>query len=314
MFFVSSKCIRLAAFLMALSVLSIETAKPQNNAASAGLAFLKVTPDARGIAMGGAQVASAAGAQALVWNPAGILNDLGSGSNSTSFEAAFTHFESFHGISHDFVGTALQKKAFAYAFGAILTSVSDIELRDERPTAEPLGHFGANFVAWNLAMAVRAGRRWQTGVGLKYIYEKIFHYSATGVAIDLGAQVSTPFRNITAGIVLQHLGRMGRLQDERTSLPTNFRIGLEGVTEMVLARWAVEGGVYRYGNAFAAVGAEFRVGSQAHLRAGYRYASNAKAFSTGVGVYIARYAFSYAFLPHGDDLGDTHQISANVRF
>ena len=297
----------------ALSLPANARGGPAGDAGKAGLSFLKVRTDARGVAMGGAQVGSASGVRAIVWNPAGILNGQRTGNASAPLEAAFTHHESFQGVSHDFLGIALQRGAVAYAFGIFLSAVGDIELRDERPTAEPLAYFGASFVASEFAVALRTRNNVQVGIGVKYLYEKIFHYSASGFAVDLGAQIPTPVETIVAGVVVQHLGRMGTLRSAATSLPTNVRVGLEARTAAPSAVWGVEIGTYRFGDMFASIGTEVNVAPRTYLRAGYRLGSDLNAFNAGAGVEIARYAFGYAYAPYGRELGETHQMSLVVR-
>jgi hypothetical protein len=97
--------------------------------------FLKISTSARGVGVGGAQVAIAQGVSSIAFNPAGMLtvSDWGVGSSYTSW---------FAGIQHSYVGVVKNISGFG-AVGLSLTMLTTGDIIETTPS-QPEGT-GLNF-------------------------------------------------------------------------------------------------------------------------------------------------------------------------
>ena len=296
-----------------ISILALFFIEPlyAGDASSTGMAFLKNGGDAASTAMGGAAVSNSSGASAIYWNPAGLV------SNKSS-EAIFSHQEWLAGSINQHIGITFPGNNISFGLGAAFSGVSDIERRDERPTIEPLGYFSANSIAFSLSAAKAQGKDIQFGVTLKLLYEKIFTYSANGIAVDLGIKKRLNFHDIDAAVVVKDLGGMSSLNVESTQLPARITGGISGnflPYSSSTINWSLDAGKYFDSSAFLRFGGELALNKTLDLRAGYRKNSeNSSGYSAGFGINRKRYRFDYAYLPFDFNLSDTHQISFRIGF
>lgn len=175
--------------------------------------FLQIGVGPRAMAQGGAFVAAADDASSLYWNPAGLARLEGS-------EALAAHSEWLADVNFDYLGVGLNLGDMGTLGVAVtMLSVPDMLVRTE----DRQEGTGEVFDAADLALAVSYGRaitdRFTFGATVKYIQQRIWHSTATGVAIDLGTQFRTDFfGGLTIGAVLYNFGTDMRLdgRDLRT--------------------------------------------------------------------------------------------------
>jgi len=196
--------------------------------------------------------------------------------------------------------------------------VGDIERRDERPTVEPLGYFSANSVALSLSAAKSQGNDIQIGVTFKFLYEKIFTYSANGFAVDFGIKKQLSFHDLSAAVVVKDLGGMSSLNVESTQLPARITGGISGdflPYSSSTFKWSFDAGKYFDSSAFIRFGGDLALNETLNLRAGYRKNSkNSSGYSAGFGIHRKGYRFDYAYLPFDFNFRDTHQITFRIGF
>jgi len=281
------------------------------DASSTGMAFLKVGGDAASTAMGGAAVSNSSGTSAMYWNPAGLANN-------QSSEAIFSHQEWLEGSINQQLGITFPGNKISFGLSAAFSGVSDIERRDERPTVEPLGYFSANSVALSLSVAKAQGEDIRIGVTFKFLYEKIFTYSANGFAVDLGIIKQLGFHDISAAVVVKDLGGMSSLNVESTQLPARITAGISGdflTFSSSNVNWSLDAGKYFDSSTFIRFGGDLALNETLNLRAGYRKNSeNSSGYTAGFGLHRKRYRFDYAYLPFDFSFSDTHQISFRIGF
>ena len=298
-------------FLLSLITLFFTEPLYAGDASSTGMAFLKIGGDAASTAMGGAAVANSSGTSAIYWNPAGLANN-------ESSEAIFSHQEWLAGSINQQLGITFPGDKISFGLSAAFSGVSDIERRDERPTIEPLGYFSANSLALSLSAAKAQGNDIQIGVTLKFLYEKIFTYSANGFAVDLGIKKQLGFHDISAAVVVKDIGGMSSLNVESTQLPARVTGGISGdflPYSSSTINWSLDAGKYFDSSAFLRFGGELALNETLNLRAGYRKNSESSSgYTAGFGINRERYRFDYAYLPFDFNLSDTHQISFRIRF
>ena len=274
-----------------------------------GLSFLKIGVDAASSAMGGAAVASTSNASAAYWNPAGIAV-------SDEMNVIFSNQKWLAGSNNQFLSLNIPSDKLNFGLSVALSGVGDIERRDESPTVEPLEYFSSNSMAMSFSAATALNNNLKIGATIKFLYEKIHIYSATGFAFDLGLIKDFNFLNLKSALVLKDRGSMSTLSNESTSLPTRITGGLSSGFDRgnsLRLNWAFDVGKYLESDSFVRIGGELIHNDMLSLRSGYRRNSeNSSGITAGIGISLKRYSFDYAFLPFDFNLGDTHQISFGI--
>jgi len=184
-------------------------------------AFLEIGAGARAQAMGGAFTAVANDATAMYWNPAGI-------SRLGRLEANFTYANWFLDTQYAYTGLvapignsmAVGLNVTHFGFGEQVVRTID------RP--EGTGEvYDANDLALALAFGMNLTDRFSFGVNAKYIHQSIWHESASGFALDMGALYDTPLNGLKLGFAIQNFGTDMKLagRDIRRAYdpdPTNY--------------------------------------------------------------------------------------------
>lgn len=308
--------------------------------------FLKLGVGARPIAMGGTFVAEANDLSALYWNPAGLTS-------LTGAAVQFAHTKYLADINYSFA-------AFGTNLGGMGTLAAAIIYLDSgdmlvRTTREPEGT-GERFKVQDFAIQLSYARaltdRFSIGGSAKFIQERIWHSSASSVAIDVGTLFVTPYERLRLGASFSNFGPKmsmgGRdiifsedptpnqdgvvdivnstyLMDDHP-LPLLFRIGLSWDAvqtrdhRIVISTDAAHpNDNYEYVN----FGAEYNFRGLVALRSGYRSlfvvdadSEQGLTFGGGLDVRIdgaMRARFDYAFADFGR-LESTHWFTVDLSF
>ena len=162
--------------------------------------FLQMEVGARAVALGGAFVGLADDASALYWNPAGIR----------VLDGIRTHYQItnlYAGVKHHF-GGVIYPLTRAYSLGLVANyvDVGDMEVT----TLEKPEGTGESFTASSMALGVTFASaltdRVYVGVTAKYIQEKIWMESGSGVAVDIGTVYNIADIGLRIGMALTNLG------------------------------------------------------------------------------------------------------------
>lgn len=198
-----------------LAVCALAAAPQAQNVSRAGTtagAFLQIGVGPRAAALGGAFTAAVDDATALYWNPAGLAR-------MTTGEVVSAHSEWIGDINHDYLGVALPFAGGVVGASVTLLGVPDMEVRTELNQAGT----GETFDASDLALGLTYGRaitdRFALGGTVKLVQQRIWHSTASGVAVDLGTQFRTDFfGGLTIGAQISNFGTDMRLngRDLRT--------------------------------------------------------------------------------------------------
>jgi len=280
------------------------------SAAGTGLAFLKLGAGSRAAAMGEAYTAVVDDASGTYWNPAGLVN-------MDNTELIFTHNKWLQDVTNEFVALRFGAGKSAFGFSFMSNTIDGIERR-VGPSAEPLDVLEAHDIMFGIsyARAFNASLTW--GVTVKYLYEKIYVESSSGVAADFGLHYRTKIKGLRAGLVLQNFGYVTELRDEATQLPQTVRAGLAYQLPMQVFNGSIllasDWMKILDGNSHINMGFEYAFINYLSLRFGYQTGYDDKGISAGFGVQIKRYLLDYAYVPFSSDLGNSHRISFGVRF
>jgi hypothetical protein len=266
--------------------------------AQSGLAFLRIGPDAAGLALGDAGTAVADGPFVAERNPAGLA------------DAAGTAF----GLSHHVWIADVRTYAAAASFragerggiGLYVRATGSGNLEARQFPGDPDGLFDAQFLVAGIAYGRSFGPV-HAGLSVTYLSEKIFAVSADGVAADFGVR-GFPVRGLRLAAAYLHAGSMDELEQRRTRLPRTVRGAVAIYPFRVLAM--LDGTVLAEAFLTAEVSrnlvdevTQWHIGASGHVldtvqaRIGYVVNDDLRGFSFGAGVGVARFQVDYALLP-----------------
>lgn len=178
---------------------------------------------ARGTALGGSNLATTKGLEAIHWNPAGVSHISGTG------EAMFSHMNYIADIGVNYGAIAIN----AEDFGTIALSIKSLDFGNIDVTTEdfPEGTgstYSPSFSVIGLTYSRMLTDRISVGATVKLISENIVRTSATGFGFDAGVQYSfsadSPLPGLKFAVALKNLGPSMQYDGEdleRMVLPPN---------------------------------------------------------------------------------------------
>jgi hypothetical protein len=232
------------ALIVVFSLFSVGLASAQK-VGSTSMQFLKVMPSARGAALGEAYSVMALGAEAIHWNPAGVVGVRGHELSATYVDWLFDS----------------QQGALAYAVslgrrGSVGLQLQYVdfgtfeETTNERPYINDPnnpGFTGRTFRPYSymigLAYARELTDRFALGFGAKFAHESLFDQRsvgamvrqgvmeevntyASGLLFDFGIRYVTGYRSVEIGAAVQNFGPDVTYAVESYPVPLMFRVGI----------------------------------------------------------------------------------------
>lgn len=174
---------------------------------TAGALELLLPFGARGYSLGGSTVSVASGIEALNWNPAGMSL------TPNTVEMFFSRLNYIADINSNSAVVASK----LWDFGSIALSIKSLDFGKIEETTEdyPEGtgyYFSPSYVTLGISYSKRISDRLSVGITGKYVIEKFFQTSATGVAFDAGIQYIAGNTGLMFGIVLKNIGPSMRFE------------------------------------------------------------------------------------------------------
>ncbi|MHB2148714.1 PorV/PorQ family protein [Calditrichota bacterium LG25] len=193
--------------------------------------FLKIGPSARALGMGGAFTAIDDDISLLHWNPAGLAR-------MTANEALFTHTSWIAGTNYDYMAVGIK----IYNVGTIALVVSSFGSgdMDVRTVDMPDGtgeKFNTSDLMIGLGFARNLTDRFSIGGTVKYIHQRLWHMTASTVALDIGTLFTTPFYGIRLGASMSNFGPKMRLDGRDIKFAQDPDPLHEGNVEFVNAQY-----------------------------------------------------------------------------
>jgi len=318
------------------------------------LQFLKVMPTARATAMGDAYASLSGGADAVFWNPAGLVTTEN------------------HEVTTTLTMWLIDTKQIALAYGLPMgdwgtlgfqVQYIDYETMQETraefvelvvpPNGEPFfnsGLTGRSFTPYAFVVGVSYARaftdKFSAAVTAKYVRESLWsdqtitivnnetgesttYKTYAGVLLfDFGMLYDTGFRSVTLGVSVQNFGSQVTFADVAHPAPLAFRLGVssnlfgrEGLlfqddqNRLTLAYDLFQPNDYHQQ---MHLGAEYSFSEWVALRAGYKfeYDSEGATFGAGVRADVADWLvrMDYSYGQMSEYLNDVHRISLGVQF
>ncbi|MCX6835284.1 MAG: PorV/PorQ family protein [candidate division Zixibacteria bacterium] len=305
-------CILLTVLVVSITAGAVSAGSINSGAGTSAFSFLKINVGGRAVGMGGAFTGLADDEAALYYNPAGLVSF-----EEGRFIAEYHNY--FVGLQSGFVGYVHPlSEDRAYGLQASYLNYGEFTQTDRAGNVE--GTFGGGDLMLAGSFALRRSQEFMLGITAKFIYEKIQEYSATGLAVDLGARYTTNRGRYGGGLLIQNLGaQLSSLgEGSKASLPTTLRAGLSARPPGLNTVFATDLILPFDNDLEFALGAEYINFKPLFLRMGWNsfgsnfrtdYSDNGLAgLSFGVGVDYHSLQFSYAFTPAAD-LGDSHRVT-----
>jgi hypothetical protein len=314
----------------------------QKKVGTTAVSFLEIAVGARGMAMGEAHVAVANDVTSLYWNPGGVTQIGGS-------QVSFQYTDWIIDTKLNYAAAIFRVRPNMYvgahfnSFDSGTMKVTDVLFPDG--TGEV---FRVQDVSLGLSYAQQLTEFFSMGGNVKFVQSTIWRMKASAMAIDMGFQYQTPFKNMNLGFSISNFGSEMKLQGDNTAirvdldprasgnndgilgnlglrswdLPLIFRIGLgyKIIDTPNQSLLITSDAVYpNNNNPYINSGVEYGFRNSFFLRGGY-----ANAFLTdteglghirlGFGVKLAdRISADYAYSDRGI-LGGINTLGATVKF
>ncbi len=324
-------------FLLLFTVVGIYA--QYSNLGTAGAQFLQIPVDARYSALGSAVVGIVNDASSIFWNPAGLANI-----NSTSVHFSFFNWFKFFDVNALSIGRNFGDIGIIGA-SILVLNMEKMEITTE---TEPNGtgrYFDAQDMAIGLSYARNLTDKFRFGITMKYIYQRIFNETASGVAFDIGTQYTLDFNNLTIAMAMTNFGSdlnmsgedLNVVHDRNNSFPLNrltparlitddyplplhFQVGIAMdllTSEFVKSKIAIDASHPNDNKERIHLGTEFTFFDLLALRGGYKYNYDDENFTFGVGLktIFSDYKLGIDYsLSAFKILPDVHRISLNLEF
>jgi hypothetical protein len=167
-----------------------------------GMQFLKIAPDARSAAMGGAVVGLVNDASAMYWNPAGITS-IDTGKVTTQF----SHTRWFGNSQVNYGAVAFKAGKLSYV-GVNVLSLGFNETK-ETTEFEPNGT-GRNVLMGSTSIGVTFAKiltnNFSFGIQTKFAQEVIANVTVNNVLFDLGLTYNIGIKNSRFGVTFTNFG------------------------------------------------------------------------------------------------------------
>ncbi len=166
---------------------------------TAGAMELRVPVGARQLALGGADIAGATGAEALYWNPAGIAAGEATDLLLTHTEYLSTMQVEYAGLTSHAMGGTIGASFKALSLGDLIVTTED--------SPDGTGEVSTpTFTVAQLGSAKQMTDKVRFGGSVSLISEKILQSQATGLCADFGFQYDPLWRGLKFGFAMKNFG------------------------------------------------------------------------------------------------------------
>jgi len=296
--------------------------------------WLKIESGARGIGMGGSQVASGRGLSGAYYNPASIAFIKGS-------EAYFSKSAYLAGITHNTLayGTRLTPTDY-FGLHLFYLDSGDMEVTTV-PSPNGTGeYFNVLDISLRLIYGKQLTDRLRIGGSIKYIREQIYTTYMQSFVFDLGSNFNTGINGIILGMSVSNFGPdvkfsgkgldvvvpestdiSGKLSKitKAFSVPLVFRLGIqkdvfggdeESESRLTVSVDAINPIDY---TVYGGLGVEYSWNDMVFIRGGTHLFHDTAGLSLGGGLKWKIIVVDYAYVNYGI-LEETHQFGISLEF
>ncbi|MBI4723036.1 MAG: PorV/PorQ family protein [Candidatus Stahlbacteria bacterium] len=258
-----------------------------------GIAWLKISPSARGIGLGNAYISAVDDPTAGWWNPGALARIEGTHFN-------FTHTQDFMS-RQEFLGACIKRGVNAYGLTVSGLFINGMEYRNEQQ--DSIGEFSAFSFLMGFSYARILAPGVYFGGTLKVFSERILTYESFSWLTDFGV-VYTALHNLQFGGTIVNLGRYPKFENQEVKPPRGWKIGASYKKYGCLL--SIDANKYIDAVMQTGIGLEYSIASLLAVRAGYTFGIETYSFSAGLGVKWKGMKIDYAFRPYNLGLGSAH--------
>ncbi len=297
--------ITLALFLLALVVPMTANAGGENRVGTNAAPELLIPVGARDIALGGANIATTSGIEAIFWNPAGLARA------KSNANAMFSHMNYIADIGVEYVALSAGFEGFGtIGFSLKSISVGDIAITTEDQPDGTGGTVSPTIVNLGITYSRLLTDRISVGATATLISERFDKVNATGVSFNAGVQYNGlgGVNGLSVGVAVKNIGpqmrfegdgllRNGQVNDvlrpgtfyrvtaAAFELPSTIELGLSYAVDIGEQNGLNLSGMFQNNN-FSSdeykLGAEYSYDNTFFLRGGYNLSESKKNSSLGV--------------------------------
>ena len=267
---------------------------------------MKLGCHARSEAMGMAFTALADDGSAGFWNPAGLAS-------LQRKDMLLSFHRWIEDVRDEFLAFGWGGPSSGMGIHVLYTDMGEFEQRIV-PSPTPMATFSAHELIFGVSYARMVFNRFDVGMTIKLLYEKIYIEEAWGVGVDLGFLWHVWADGLRIGGVLQNLGKTNALFEEDISLPMTVRLGLAYPLNTFGGQWIfVVDGIKERGFPYHLHGGiEYGWRGRVFIRCGYQTGYEARDITGGIGVAWGGYRLDYSYMPLGAGLGDSHRFTVGI--
>ena len=312
--------------LLILLVLTYRTAAQQ---ITPSLEFLTIGTGAKQLSSGEATTAMGIdGLNALV-NPAslGAINQSMVSANYTLWIAG-TEISSFSAV--------LLEKNQRLSFSFLSNSTSAIEIRDT--PGESLSNANVEYLALTAAYSYAFSPLLTLGLSASYLNEQYIVNYANGYSLGFGMFSSLYDNRVRIGAAVNHIGEMQKLNERKSKLPTQARIGIDAdvlslafpgdrnfpmlfsiTTDFIhylelLDSTVSDNHIIKNEQALL-TGVRILAADLLAFQASYRFLiEGVQSWSFGLGIYQGDFSVDFAFLPFGTGFNPAYSLGMRYSF
>lgn len=297
-----------------------------------GMQFLKISPDARSIALGGAGVATASDLSSVYWNPAGIT-----AMDTAKVNVMLSNTRYFGDVTGNFAAAGFKVGKLSYL--AVHVFSMNYGTMKETTEFEPTGT-GRTFSVSNYSIGVTYAKiltnNFSFGMSGKFANEGFAGVNINNVLFDLGLKYDVGIKNARFGINFSNFGfnvapsgsvSIVKFQGDQNisnysniTVPAIFRLGAAFDPLVTRDHRVTVAGQLNHptdNNETYALGAEYRYLGILCLRTGYEFKSDAQYTfpSMGFGLKMNK-RFGGISIDYGmiarNNLGNIHRITLSA--
>ncbi len=266
---------------------------------------LKAEMSPRAVAMGSAYSAVGDDVTVAYWNPASLVR-------VSYLQAAFVHQLPFLDSTCDWGGIAVPMGE-NYILGGSFLYMATAPFQQYDDSAQPI----ATLENYDWVATLSLAQKYEAlgiGVSLKYFVSKLYVYTASGLAADMGLIYKVPnTQKLFFSVSLTNLGAGIRYLDESDPLPTKIRLGCSyGFWSDFFNRHLIsaelEAPLDPGEQKLLDTGYEWWITRTVSLRGGYRWGMSEGALTFGMGFAVEGWNMDYSFVPIGQ-VGSAHKLS-----
>jgi hypothetical protein len=319
-------------FLLCCLMTTFGFAQENQKLAQTGFQFLSIVSDARGAAMGEAMTSLQTASSSLFFNPAGMAemkNVVDATASVNQWIGDIKHYMfsvavNPAGGNYGVFGLSVQSVDYGDFYGTVVDMTSDLQFRDTEI-------FKLSALAVGVGYAKRLTDRFSVGGQIRLVRQDlgtsvipVFGQDNTGksdttagtvsnkmtpLVFDFGTQFKTGIKSLVFGMSVRNFSKEMKYVQEGFQVPLVFNLGISmnlldfvpEVSEDQSLYMSLDATHFRDHPEQVKVGLEYNFMNVLKLRGGYvsKSSYDESAFSYGLGLAFAGFAFDYAYTPFG---------------